>query len=58
MNIEMTLSGFFDVCEDDEGYVLIIGQETDGNTFTIRARRKKEVIGLIKDLKKWLNEEK
>jgi len=50
MDFDMVLMGFFDVEKDEEGNVLIKGQETNGNTFTIRTRRKKDIIELMKDL--------
>jgi hypothetical protein len=52
MDLDMELWGFFDVEKDDEGNILIRGQETNGNTFTIRTRRRKEIMELIKDLSK------
>ena len=55
MDIDMVLMGWFDVGIDGETDQLVIkGQETNGNTFTIRTRRKKEIKGLIKDLQKSL----
>ena len=48
----MELWGFFNVEKDEDGNVLVRGQETNGNTFTIRTRRIKEVKELIKDLEK------
>jgi hypothetical protein len=52
MDIDMTLMGWFDVGKDEENNIFIRGQETNGNTFTIRTRRKREISSLIKELDK------
>lgn len=50
MDFDFELLGFFNV-EIDEGNIIIRGQEVNGNTFTIRTRRRKEADILIRDLK-------
>ena len=52
MDFDMELMSWFDVEKDEDGNILLIGQETNGNTFTIRSRRRKEIIELILDLVK------
>lgn len=51
MDIDMVLWGWFEV-EKEQGNIVIRGQETNGNTFTIRTRRVNEVQELISDLQK------
>ena len=54
MDLDMTLMDWFYTKKDEKGNIVITGQEINGNTFTIRTRRSKEIKELIKDLERLL----